>query len=322
LGIGCRVSGVGDTIADTCLYFHFLLLPFPFSPAFSSTMNQDIINLFDEYTHKPLRRDEFLKRLAKITGSMTAALAVLPMLEVNYANAATVAETDGDIITKDITFPGDGIEMKGYFAQPSKPKNTGAVVVIHENRGLNEHIRDVTRRVAKAGYTALAPDALSGTGGTPSNEDEARDLIGKLEAIKNRNNFLSALRHLRTLKETNRKTACIGFCWGGAMANELAVHDPELNAAISFYGRQAAAEDVPKIKARIQLHYGSLDERINAGIAAYESALKSAGTRYELFIYEGAQHAFHNDTAPTRYNEAAAKLAWERTLKLFGEVLS
>jgi carboxymethylenebutenolidase len=284
-------------------------------------MDQRIINLFDEYTHKPLKRDEFINRLVKLTGSMAAAMSVLPLLEVNYAQAATVSENAPGIQGTDITYEGDGATMKAYLVKPEGLSKTGAVLVIHENRGLNPHIRDVTRRVAQAGFIALAPDALSPFGGTPQNEDEARDQIGKLDAAKNLNNFLKGLDYLSTLPESNGKTGCVGFCWGGAMANQLAVHAPNLKAAVPYYGRQPDAADVPKIKAAVQLHYGGLDERINAGIPAYEAALKAAGVKYELFVYEGAQHAFNNDTAPTRYNAAAAKLAWERTLRLFKETL-
>lgn len=284
-------------------------------------MNQEIINLFDEYTHKPLTRDEFIRRLAKITGSITAAVAVLPMLEVNYAQAQTVPPQDDRIITERITYTGDDCTMKGYVAKPKQNGKYGSVVVIHENRGLNAHIEDVTRRLALAGYLALAPDALSPLGGTPANEDEARNLFSKLDNQKNLNNFIKAFDYLKSREESNGKTGCVGFCWGGALANQLAVHVPDLKAAVAFYGRQPDATDVPKIKAAVQLHYGGLDERVNAGIPAYEEALKKAGVKYELYVYEGAQHAFHNDTAPTRYNEAAAKLAWERTLKLFSEKL-
>lgn len=284
-------------------------------------MDQRIINLFDEYTHKPLKRQEFMKRLVTITGSMAAAMSVLPLLELNYANAATIPDNDEELITEDLTYEGDGTDMKAYFARPKKTGKYGAVVVIHENRGLNPHIRDVSRRVAKAGYLALAPDALSPLGGTPQNEEEARGLFSKLDAQKNRNHFLKAFDYLRSRPETNMKTGCVGFCWGGALTNQMAVHSPSLNAAVSFYGSQPDAADVPKIKSALQLHYGGLDERINAGIPAYEAALKSAGVKYELYIYEGAQHAFHNDTAPTRYNEAAAKQAWERTLRLFKDTL-
>ena len=285
-------------------------------------MDQRIINLFDEYTHKPLTREDFLKRLARLTGSVGAALAVLPLLEVNYAQAATVGEDDKDLVTEEVTWPGDGVTMKGYLARPKARGKRGAVVVIHENRGLNPHIRDVTRRVAKAGYLALAPDALSPFGGTPADEEEARTLIGKLEAPKNLNNFLEGFDYLRDRRESNGKTGCVGFCWGGAMSNQLAIHAPALRAAVAYYGRQPEAADVPGIKAAVQLHYGGLDERVNAGIPAYEEALKAAGVKYELYVYEGAQHAFNNDTAPTRYNAEAARLAWERTLRLFRDTLA
>ncbi|HRE50437.1 MAG TPA: dienelactone hydrolase family protein [Flavitalea sp.] len=284
-------------------------------------MDQQIINLFDEYTHKPLSRQDFLNRLAKLTGGMTAALATLSLLELNYAHAATIPEQDGDIITEDIGYPGDGTTMKAYLARPRAADKQGGVVLIHENRGLNPHIRDVARRIAKAGFLCLAPDALSPFDGTPADEDKARDLFGRLDMDKNLNNFLRGLDYLRAQPGCNGNTGCVGFCWGGAMVNQLAVHDPGLKAAVAFYGRQPASEDVSKIKARVQLHYGEMDERVNAGIPAYEAALKAAGIKYELYIYEGAQHAFHNDTAPTRYNEAAAKLAWERTLRLFKETL-
>ncbi len=285
-------------------------------------MDQRIINLFDEYTHKPLTREDFMKRLARMTGSMAAALSALPLLEVNYAQAATVGEDDKDLVTEDVTYPGDETTMKAYLARPKGRGKRGAVVVIHENRGLNPHIRDVARRVAKAGYLALAPDALSPLGGTPANEEEARGLFSKLDTAKNLNNFLKGFDYLRGRRESNGKTGCVGFCWGGAMANQLAVNAPQLAAAVAFYGRQPEAADVPRIKAALQLHYGSLDERVNAGIPAYEEALKAAGTKYELFVYEGAQHAFHNDTAPTRYHAEAAKLAWERTLRLFHDTLA
>lgn len=286
-------------------------------------MNQEIINLFDEFTHKPLGRNEFMKRLAKLTGSTAAALAILPLLEVNYANAATIAENDEDLITEDVTYEGDGTTMKAYFAKPkSVSGKLGAVLVIHENRGLNPHIKDVTRRVAKAGYLALGVDALSPFGGTPENEDEARGLFAKLDAAKNIQNFLKGFDYLRSRSDSNGKTACVGFCWGGGLVNQLAVNSPDLKAGVAYYGRQADAADVPKIKAALQLHYGGLDERVNAGIPAYETALKTAGTKYEIFIYDGANHAFNNDTAPTRYNAEAAKLAWERTLRLFKETLS
>jgi len=284
-------------------------------------MDQRIISLFDEYTHKPLTREEFLKRLTSLTGSSAAALAVLPLLQVNYAQAETIPEQDDRLMTERVTYAGDGTEMKGYLARPKENKKYSAVMVIHENRGLNPHIEDVTRRMAMEGFLAMAPDALSPAGGTPANEDQARDLIGKLDAPKNLSNFIKGFDYFRSRKDCNGKWGCIGFCWGGAMANQLAVHVQDLKAAIPFYGRQPDAADVPKIKAALQLHYAGMDERINAGIPAYEEALKKAGTTYQLFTYDGAQHAFHNDTAPTRYNEAAAKLAWSRSIDFLKEKL-
>jgi carboxymethylenebutenolidase len=285
-------------------------------------MDQRIINLFDEYTHKPLKRDVFLKRLAKLTGSMATALATLPLLEINYAKAETIGSQDERIKTESITFPGADTTMKGYLARPAAAGKYPAVVVIHENRGLNPHIEDVTRRLALAGFLALAPDALSASGGTPTDEAQIRDLFGKLDPQKTRENFVKALDYLKTRPDSTGKLGAVGFCWGGAMANQLAVHDADLKAAVPFYGRQPDAADVPKIKAAVQLHYGGLDERVNAGIPAYEEALKKAGVPYELYVYEGAQHAFHNDTAPTRYNEAAAKLAWSRTIKFLKDKLA
>lgn len=286
-------------------------------------MDQKIINLFDEYTHKPLTREVFIHRLVKLTGSTAAAMAVLPMLEVNYARAETLSPQDDRIDTERITYIGaGGTTMKGYLARPKGKKKLGGVVVIHENRGLNPHIEDVTRRMAAEGFLALGPDALSPFGGTPEDADKARDQIGQLDSQQTIQNFAKAFDYLRSRNDCNGKFACIGFCWGGAMANNLAVNVPDLLVAIPFYGRQPAAEDVARIKATVQLHYAGMDERINSGIAAYEDALKKAGVDYEIFMYEGAQHAFHNDTAPTRYHEEAAKLAWKRAVDLLKKKLN
>lgn len=284
-------------------------------------MDQRIINLFDEYTHKPLTRDVFIKKLVILTGSTAAAMAVLPLLEVNYAHAATISDQDDRLLTEKVSYPGEATEMKAYVARPKEEKKYPVVMVIHENRGLNPHIEDVTRRMALEGFLAIAPDALSPLGGTPTDADKARELFGQLDAAKNLSNFIKGFAYAKSRKDATKKSGCIGFCWGGGLANQLAVNMPDLNAAVPFYGRQPDAADVPKIKAFVQLHYGGLDERINAGIPAYEEALKKAGTRYELFVYEGAQHAFNNDTAPTRYNETAAKLAWSRTIQLFKKEL-
>ena len=277
-------------------------------------MDQQIINLYDEYTHKPLPREVFLKRLAVLAGSTAAAMTILPMLENNYAVAATVPEQDIELHTEDITYPASDVTMKAYLAKPKKEGKYGAVIIIHENRGLNDHIRDVARRAAKAGYIAIAPDALSAAGGTPTDQDQARQLFSQIDAKQNLINFSKGFDYLKSRKDCNGFTGCVGFCWGGALVNQLAVHVPDLNAAVAFYGRQADVADVPKIKAALQLHYAGLDERINAGIPAYEEALKKNNVKYELYLYEGVNHAFHNDTSGARYNEAAAKLAWKRTL--------
>lgn len=284
-------------------------------------MDQKIINLYDEYTHKPLTREVFIQRLIKLTGSTAAAMSALPLLEVNYAHAETLSAQDGRLETGRIAYQGEDAEMKAYLAKPKGNKRLGGVVVIHENRGLNPHIEDVTRRMALEGFVALAPDALSALGGTPQDEDKARDMFQQLDSKKTIKSFARAFDYLDGRKDCNGKFGCIGFCWGGAMANNLAVNVPNLRVAIPFYGRQPALEDVPKIKATMQLHYAEMDERINAGIAAYEEALKKAEKDYEIFMYKGAQHAFHNDTAPTRYNEEAAKLAWKRAVDVLNKKL-
>ncbi|MDQ3277702.1 MAG: dienelactone hydrolase family protein [Bacteroidota bacterium] len=282
-------------------------------------MDQQIINLYDEYTHKPLSRQDFLKRLAILAGSTAAAMTLLPMLESNYAKAAVTA--DNDLFTEYVKYPGVPNEMTAYIARPKEQKKYAAVVVIHENRGLTPHIEDVARRAAQAGYLAIAPNALSALGKTPANEDEARQWFSELKAENNLQNFVNAFSYLKTRNDYNGKAGCVGFCWGGAMANNLAANVPELKAAVAFYGRQPALEDVSKIRAAVQLHYAGQDERVNAGMATYEEALKKNNVSYEQYVYEGAQHAFHNDTSAARYNEAAAKLAWERTLAFFARHL-
>jgi len=282
-------------------------------------MDQRFINLYDEYTHKPLPRQEFIKRLTLMAGSTAAAMALLPLLEVNMAHAAVTAQED--LFTERISYAGVNGDMQAYVARPKKDKKYPAVVVIHENRGLNAHIEDVARRAAKAGFLAIAPNALSSLGGTPENADEARARFQQLKPEDNLQNFIKVFDYLGTRKDANGDYGCVGFCWGGAMSNNLAVNVPSLKAAVAFYGRQPATDDVAKIKAAVQLHYGSLDEGVNKGIAGYEEALKTNKINYELYMYEGAQHAFHNDTAPTRYNEAAAKLAWERSIAFFNKYL-
>ena len=283
-------------------------------------MDQKIISLYDKYTHSQLSRKEFMKKLAIITGSTALAMTVLPLLENNYVSAAPF--NDEGLTIENITYEGADSEMKAILAKPSGKSNLGSVLVIHENRGLNPHIIDVTKRMAAEGFIALGVDGLSPLGGTPEDEDKGRELIGKLDPAKNLQNYLKGLEYLRNRKDGNGQTGCIGFCWGGGLANKLAVNDPELRAAVAYYGAQPEAADVSKIKASIMLHYGGLDERINAGIPAYEQALKQNNIDYSLYVYEGVNHAFNNNTSPTRYNEAAARLAWERTVGLFKKKLS
>jgi len=282
-------------------------------------MDQRIINLYDEYTHKPLSRNEFLRRLAILAGGTAAAMAILPMIEVNQAHAAITP--DNDLFTERINYQGVNGDMQAYVARPKEEGKYPTVVVIHENRGLNAHIEDVTRRAANAGFLAIAPNALSPLGGTPANEDDARAKFQQLNPAESLQNFIKVFDYLGTRKDSNGKYGCVGFCWGGAMSNNLAVNVPSLKAAVAFYGRQPKEEDVPKIKAAVQLHYAEMDKGVNAGIEAYEAALKKNNITYELYMYEGAQHAFHNDTAPTRYNETAAKLAWQRTIDFWKKYL-
>ena len=282
-------------------------------------MDQKIINLYDEYTHTSLSRKDFINKLALLAGSTAMAMSILPMLENNYAQAATPVYAD--LVEEQVTFPGADGTVKAFSARPKGTTKLGTVLVIHENRGLNPHIIDVARQVAAEGFIAVAVDALSPFGGTPADEDKARDLIGQLDKEKNLQNYMKALDYLRARKDGNGKAGCVGFCWGGAMANNLAVNDPKLLAAVAYYGMQAKTEDVPKIQASLMLHYGGLDERVNAGIPAYEAALKEHKKDYKLYVYEGVNHAFNNNTAGTRYNEAAAKLAWRRTIGLFKQKL-
>lgn len=287
-------------------------------------MNQAIINLYDEYTHRPLPRRVFMDRLTALVGSASAAYALLPLLENNYARAAQVAENDPRLTTERVTYRGAGIEMKCYLAMPVGNAKAAAVVVIHENRGLNAHIEDVTRRAATAGFVAIAPDALSPLGGTPSDQDQARDMIGKLDRDQTIANLIATVTFAARHARSTGKVGCVGFCWGGGMTNQMAIHAKlaGLAAAAPFYGMQPSAEDVAKIRVPLQAHYAATDERINAGIAAFEAALQAAKAKYEIHIYEGTQHAFHNDTAEARYNQVAATLAWQRTMDFFKKNLA
>lgn len=282
------------------------------------TITQEMINAYDEYTHLTLDRRGFMEKLAKLAGSGAAAAVIAPMLAANSAQAAIVPADDARLTISDVTYPGQDGEMKGYLAIPKDAAGKiGAVIVIHENRGLNDHIKDVARRMALEGFVALAPDFLSPKGGTPADEEAARKLIGELDAAQTVGNAVATVAFLKTHEAANGKVAATGFCWGGGMVNSLAVASPDLSAGAAYYGRQAAAADVPKITAPLMLHYASLDERINAGIAEYEAALKANNKEYQLFIYDGANHAFNNDTSEARYNKAAADQAWGRTVEFF-----
>ena len=274
-------------------------------------MDQKFIDLFDRYTHGTMKRREFLEKLTLLAGGTAAATALLPVLENNYAMAETVPEDDPALRSG---FQEIDEGVAGYLSIPLVGDIHPAVLVIHENRGLNPHIKDVTRRIAKEGFFAFAPDYLFGMGGTPDDPDKAREMIGKLSAEDALAISRRSLVAIQKYPGNPGKTGAVGFCWGGGQVNALAVADPLLAAGVAYYGRQPAADDVKMITAPLLLHYAGLDERINAGIADFEAALKANNKDYELYIYEGVNHAFNNDTNEARYNKAAADLAWGRTV--------
>jgi carboxymethylenebutenolidase len=284
-------------------------------------MDPKILDLYDEYAHGLLDRREFIKTLSFLAGGTTAATALLPFLENGLAQADVVPKDDPRLYTEMVTFPGSTGNTRGYLARPKGDEKRPGVVVIHENRGLVPHIEDVTRRIALEGFLAMAPDALSPLGGTPADLDKARSMIQSLDDQSNLQNFIAAVRYLKAHPASTGKVGVVGFCWGGGVANQLAVHTPDVIAVVPFYGRQPASVDVPKIKASLLLHYAGLDEGIDKGIPAYEAALKKASIDYRIYMYEGANHAFFNDTNPERYNKEAAQLAWQRTLLFFTEKL-
>lgn len=284
-------------------------------------MDQRIIELYDEYTHAPLERRVFLARLAGLTGSVAAALSLVPLIESNYARAATVPTDDRRLDTGRTTYLGATGEIKAYMARPRGAAKLPAVIVIHENRGLNAHIEDVTRRVALEGFFALAPDLLSPLGGTPADEDAARDMIGKLDRKQMVQNAVAAVSFLKKHANGDGKVGVVGFCWGGSPAGQVAVDAPDLDAAVVYYGQQPNASEVEKIRAPLLLHYASLDARINAGIPAFVGALKKANKNYAMYMYEGANHAFNNDTSEARYHKQAAEQAWSRTIAFFKDNL-
>lgn len=286
-------------------------------------ITQAMIEAYDEYTHLTLDRRGFMQRLTALAGSGAAAAAIMPMLAANQANAAMVEETDARLDAADVTYPGAAGDMKGYLAIPKDAaEKLPAVIVIHENRGLNPHIRDVARRMALEGFVALAPDFLSPNGGTPANEDEARAMFQSLDMANATANGEATRAFLAGHEKTNGKVGAIGFCWGGGMVNRMAVASPELGAGVAYYGSQAPADQVPSIKAPLMLHYAGLDERINAGIDAYKAALDANSKTYELHMYDGVNHAFNNDTSSARYDKAAADLAWSRTVEFLKKNLA
>ena len=290
----------------------------------ASDFDQELLDLYDDYAHGRTGRRGFLQGAAKFAvGGMTAE-ALLASLSPNYAWAQQVAKDDPRLTTEYVEYasPKGAGKMRGYMARPATAEGKlPAVVVIHENRGLNPYIEDVTRRLGVAGFLAFGPDALTPLGGYPGSDDEGRVLQRQRDSAKMTEDFIAAARLVKAHPAASGKVGVVGFCFGGGMANTLAVRIPDvITAAVPFYGRQPAAEDVPKIKASLLLQYGELDRRINAGWPAYEEALKAAKVNYTAHIYTGANHGFHNDTTP-RYDEAAAKLAWTRTIDFFNETL-
>ena len=285
----------------------------------ANDFHPEVLKLFDRYVHGLTDRRGFLEGAKKFAAGGVGAGALLEALNPRFAEAEQVAKDDPRIVGKFVEYPspeGYGT-VKGYLVEPAKAQGKlPTVLVVHENRGLNPHIEDIARRLALDDFIAFAPDALAPLGGYPGDEDKARELFPKLDQAKTRKDFIVAARVLKALPEGNGKVGVVGFCYGGGVANFLATQLPDLAAAAPFYGAQPPAEDVAKIKAALLIHYAGNDDRINAGWPAYEAALKAAGVKYEAFIYPGVQHGFNNDTTP-RFDAAAAKLAWSRTIDFF-----
>ncbi len=289
----------------------------------AADFDPEVMKLFDQYVHGVIDRRGFLAGATKYAVGGVSATMLLEMLNPQFATAQVVKKDDPRIVAKMVEYdsPDGSGKMKGYLVMPAKM--TGklpAVMVIHENRGLNPHIEDVTRRLALDNFIAFAPDALTPVGGYPGDEDKAREAFAKLDQTKARADFVAAFGFMKTMKDISGKIGAVGFCYGGSMVNYLATQLPDLAAAVPFYGSAAKTEDVPKIKSPLLIHYASNDERINVGWPAYETALKAAGTKYEAFIYPNTQHGFNNDTTP-RFDAAAAKLAWDRTIAFFNTTL-
>ncbi|MGB3423479.1 MAG: YghX family hydrolase [Castellaniella sp.] len=279
----------------------------------------ELLELYDFYAHGLIDRREFLNRAARYAVGGLGAAALLAALSPDYALAEQVSFTDPDILAEYIRYPspkGNGT-VRAYLVRPAKAAGkVPGVVVVHENRGLNPYIEDVARRLAKAGFLALAPDGLSAKGGYPGNDELGRALQQQIDPVKLMNDFFAAVEFLPTVAGSTGKTGIIGFCYGGGVANAAAVAYPELAAAVPFYGMQPRPEDVPRIQAPLLLHYAGLDTRVNAGWPAYEAALKAGGKTYEAYVYPGVNHGFHNDSTP-RYDKDAAELAWSRSIAWF-----
>jgi carboxymethylenebutenolidase len=285
-------------------------------------MNKKFGKLYEDYLENKIERRDFLKKISIYVGGTVAATSFLPVFESNYVHAAEETIPVDDLFIENVSYPGETGEVKAFLARPKKTMKYPAIIVIHENRGLQQHIKDVNKRMAAEGFLSLAPDALSPVGGTPENNpEEAINKIRELDMPKTIKNFVAAVEYLKTHPQSTGKVGCTGFCWGGGMTNNVAVNSPDILAAVPYYGMQPKKEDVPKIKAAIMAHYASDDERINKGIEEFEMALKEAGIDYKIYMYEGTKHAFNNDTNPERYNDAAAKLAWQRTIAFFKEKL-
>ncbi|MDP2410753.1 MAG: dienelactone hydrolase family protein [Pseudolabrys sp.] len=284
-------------------------------------MDQRIIDLYDTFTHGGMDRRQFLDRLTTIAGSTAAAVALLPMLQNDYALAAIVAADDARLVTERAAYESPKGKINGYLARPKAKTKRPVVLVIHENRGLNPHLEDVARRFAAEGFLAYAVDLLSLVGGTPASEDAARDLHQKMNQDDAVVALVAAVSFLKQHPESTGKVGAVGFCFGGLMVNRLAAASPELDAGVAYYGRQIPAAQVPAIKAPLLLHYAETDAGVNAGIADYEAALKANDKKFTIHMYAGAQHAFNNDTGAARYNKAAADLAWSRTIAFFKETL-
>ena len=286
-------------------------------------ITQAMIDAYDEYTHLTLDRRRFMETLTRLTGSGAAAAAIAPLLAADPARASIVAADDSRVKGEAITYPGASGEMKGYLVRPAgKEGKLPAVMVIHENRGLNEHIRDVSRRLAIVGFMALAPDFLSPSGGTPTDEEKAREMISALNPARTTADAVGTVAYLQTDPLGTGKVGAVGFCWGGSLANRTAVDATGLAACVTYYGMQPDAADTAKIHAALLLHYAGLDKRTNAGIPAFREALEKNGKSFQIYVYEGANHAFNNDTSAARYDKNAADLAWERTVSFLRKYLS